>query len=303
VSRPRVLVVFKKSAYQIYVHERGHARVAELLDSGDPAVSTLLRAHEDHEATVEETRRVLREAKVTAVFRRRSDPRSQQQFDLVLTVGGDGTLLSASHMVARGCPVLAINSAPRDSVGYFCAGTRTELAALLDDALSGRLSETRLTRMRVLVDDEIISSRVLNDVLFSHSCPAATTRYAIRLRGHEEVHKSSGVWVGTPAGSTAALRSAGGRVQPITSKRLQFVVREPYAAAARHEELLKGFIAPDEHLDIQSHIRSGHLYIDGPHMKREIEIGSTLRMERSDQSLSLLGFRGRRVAARTLAKG
>jgi NAD+ kinase len=289
-GRPRVLVIYKKSAYQIYVRERDHARVRELLQLGDPAVERLMQAHEDHEATIEATRAALKELGAVALFRRRSDESSLQVADLVVTLGGDGTLLDTSHQVGVDVPVLAINSAPNDSVGHFCAASREDLRAVLADALAGKLRETRLTRMRVAIDDQVVSCRVLNDVLFSHKSPAATTRYAIHIDGQSETHKSSGVWVSTAAGSTAAIRSAGGRKQPIASKRLQYLVRECYAPE-QHTALLRGFIAPGEQLSIQSHIRAGRLFIDGPHDVHAIDIGSTITLDRSPESLLLLGFR------------
>jgi acetyl-CoA acetyltransferase len=43
----------------------------------------------------------------------------------------DGTLLWASHAVGPDVPVIAVNTAPRDSVGFFCAGTRDALGDVL----------------------------------------------------------------------------------------------------------------------------------------------------------------------------
>lgn len=292
--RPRVLVVYKKSAYQIYVSERRHARVAALLRNGSNAVHGLMRAHEEHLRTLDAVRDALGQLGARAVFRYRSDSRSPAGFDLVVTVGGDGTLLWASQIIGANCPVLAINSAPEDSIGYFTAGARDQVPVLLRDALAGKLKVTRLTRMQVDVDGEPVCKRVLNDVLFSHYCPAATTRYSIRLRGRQEEQRSSGVWVATAAGSSAAIHSAGAKVQPISSQRLQFLVREPYALRKRGYRILKGSVGPGEHLEIESHMRAGRLFIDGPHVWRVIEIGSVLRMYRSDEPLSLLGFRARR---------
>lgn len=291
--RPRVLVIYKKSTYQIYVQERRNERVLELLHAGDASVARLEHAHHEHTESLREARRALKELGTRAEFRYRSGPASSRDYDLVLTLGGDGTLLFASQAVGPSCPVIAINTAPEDSVGYFCAGTRAELRTLLEDAIAGRLSETRLTRMQVEVDGEVISRRVLNDALFTHVCPAATTRYTLVLGEAAEEHKSSGVWVATAAGSTAAIRSAGGKRQPITSRRLQFLVREPYASATSVPTITRGFLAPDQRLELRSLIRQGHLYLDGPHLAREIEIGSRLVFARSDEPMTLLGFEGR----------
>jgi NAD+ kinase len=286
----RVLVIYKKSAYQIYVRERRHRRVAALLRARDPAVAGLLRAHHAHLATLDEATKVLRALGARATFRHRSSHRETEAFDLVVTLGGDGTLLWASQSIGADLPVLAVNSAPQDSVGYFCAVQRGELADGLADALAGRLRATRLTRMRVELDRKTCNDRVLNDALFSHSSPAATTRYSIRARGREEEHKSSGVWISTAAGSTAAIRSAGGRVQPIGSTRLQFLVREPYAFGKTPCRLRKGLIAPGERLELQSRMRAGRLYLDGPHIWHPVDIGSWLSFSRSPEPLTLLGF-------------
>jgi NAD+ kinase len=147
--------------------------------------------------------------------------------------------------------------------------------------------------MQVEIDSAVVSNRVLNDALFCHVSPAATTRYAIGVRDQRETQRSSGVWVAAAAGSSAAIRSAGGRLQPIGSKRLQFMVREPYAFAPVAPRLRHGFIEIGECLELQSHIRDGRLYLDGPHIVRTVDIGSTIGFSRSVDTLSLLGFKRR----------
>lgn len=287
-----MLVVYKKSAYEIYVRERNNARVQELLRAGDAAVENLKRAHEDHHQAMEDARGVLQRLGARATFRYRSGPVSMDEFELVVTLGGDGTLLWASHLTGSNTPVLAINTAPRDSVGHFCAGTSADVPDLLAAAFKGELPSVRVSRMRVCLDDDIVSSRVLNDILFSHACPAATTRFGLRIADVEyNTYKSSGLWVGTAAGSTAALLSAGGRVMPIGSKRLQFVVRELYRGGNQAAPPPnRGFIDPGQELAITNHIRAGRLFVDGPHQKRSVDIGSRVAVTLSPEPLTLLGF-------------
>lgn len=287
---PRVLVIYKKSAYQIYIRERRNSRVQQLLSAGDRTALRLLRAHKDHVATMEAARSVLAQLGAKAVFRYRSDPASADEHDLVVTLGGDGTLLWASHNVSQ-VPMLAINTAPRDSVGYYCTAERDNLADVLSDALRGRLRATRLTRMQVALDDEVVSTRVLNDILFCHQCPAATTRYTLTLGRAQEEQKSSGLWVGPGAGSTAAQASAGGSLFSATSKKLQFVVREPYIGSGVTLRMPKGFVSARQVLRVKSGIRAGRLYVDGPHLARVVDIGSVLSLSVSNEPLTLLGFR------------
>jgi NAD+ kinase len=292
---PRVLVIYKKSAYQIYVRERRHALIERLVKAREPSASRLLRAHRDHVRTIDETRAALLDLGARAVFRHRSEKSDVEDCDLVVTLGGDGTLLWASHLVGAQVPVVAINTAPKDSVGYFCAGDRSGLVEILDQALRGKLRETTLSRMRVDIDGKLVTKRVLNDALFCHECPASTSRYGLFLRGFEEEQKSSGVWVGPAAGSTAAQYSAGGRILPVRSRQLQYVIREPYTQGARiRYKHLRGLVRPGERLRIESRMRSGRLFLDGPHDGRGIEMASCIDMSLSDEPLSLLGFRGQR---------
>lgn len=286
--RPRVLVIYKKSAYQIYVRERRHARMRSLLRRREPVVARMLEADREHQETVAQTRLCLRALGADAVFRYRADTAVDRGADLIVTVGGDGTLLWAQHSVGGDCPVLAINSAPGDSVGFFCSAKRESLADALSDALKGKSRATELTRMSIEVDGELVGPRVLNDVLFTHAVPAATTRYTLAHKKARATHKSSGLWVATAAGSTAAIYSAGGKPQPITSQRLQFRVREPYVFDSK-VKLTEGFVGPREALTLESHIRLGRLYFDGPRRVHPVTIGSRIEIARSPEPLTLLG--------------
>src|SRR5690606_9979921 len=180
MSRGRVLVIYKRTTYQRY---RGgqSATIKRLVDDHDETVDNLLDAHQAHLETIERARAVLHELGAEAVVRHRYEPDEDDHWDLVATLGGDGTLLWAAHMVGPDTPMVAINSAPISSVGYFCAGDRDAMRDILEQALDGTLRATKLARMEVALDGELVSTRILNDILFCHSCPAATTRYIIAL--------------------------------------------------------------------------------------------------------------------------
>jgi NAD+ kinase len=254
----------------------------------------ILKTHESQMRTVDEVLRVLRELKVSADVEI-GLMHGEISEDLVISIGGDGTLLLASHRIGAGPRLLGINGAPGSSVGFFCAGHRANAKRVLRLALeqSRALPVVDLTRMQVALDGTLLTSRALNEVLFCHRSPAATTRYALTYeprgkRSATEEQRSSGLWVGPAAGSTAAQRSAGGRVLPLTSTKLQFVVREPYM-----RELLrlpKGLIAEGEALTIESRIATGSLFIDGHETEHAIPLGGVLRLERSPESLCVLGL-------------
>ena len=84
--------------------------------------------------------------------------------DLVVSVGGDGTLLRASHFVRDGM-VIGVNSAPGDSVGRFCTANRENFAERLDAILALKWRPVELARLRVTLDGKTLPELALNDVL------------------------------------------------------------------------------------------------------------------------------------------
>jgi NAD+ kinase len=297
-----VSVVVKRSSYRTYVEDEKSGRVRELLDRDDPTVRRMRRAHEDHESTVEEVTRALGSLGVDTDILLGSWSKIHAAGDLVVTVGGDGTLLAASHQIGPETPILGVNSAPDHSVGFFCAARKGTAESQLRAAISGELSRVSLQRMRVELNGELLHNRVLNEVLCCHACPAATSRYILEVRqgdGNEEheEQKSSGLWIGPAAGSTAAQRSAGGRVLPLTSRRLQYVVREPYVKSGERLTLRVGTVDEEGQIVVRSKMRDARLFLDGHHIVHHASIGDVVSMRRSTEPLTVLGLE-RRGAAR-----
>jgi NAD+ kinase len=290
----RVVVVVKRTAYRLFVEEEQDERITRLLRKNDPTVRRMRKSHEEHEGTIEEVKSALDDLGVDVTWVKRAHaPFAAEGADLLLTVGGDGTLLAASHRVGT-TPILGVNSAPSHSVGFFCGAQKGLVAATLARALDGKLKAVELSRMTVLVNGRAISTRVLNDALFCHQSPAATSRYILTFRDATEEQKSSGFWVGPAAGSTAAQRSAGGEILPLTSKKLQLVAREPYTPEGEDLKLTRVLIDDGEELFMRSKIREARLFIDGPHEQYEIEMGNRLVFRRSSESLTVLGLGARR---------
>jgi NAD+ kinase len=294
-SRRRVAVLSKRTSYGTFVEDGGEPRVADLLRAGDPTVRRMRRSHEDHLETQREVRAALRELGVKADFYAGSRTRIEGSHDLVVTVGGDGTVLAASHQLGPDVPLLGVNSAPESSVGFFCAAYKGTVRETLERAIAGDLPGVTLTRMRVELNDRLLHNRVLNEALFCHASPAATSRYILRLvRGEkieEEEQKSSGLWIGPAAGSTAAQRSAGGGVLPLTSEKIQFVVREPYHGAGDGTQALTvGIVGENERLELWSKMRTAKLFLDGHHDEHDVGIGDRVTMQRSNETLTILGL-------------
>lgn len=286
---PRVVVVIKRTAYETH-REAGNERVLRLIEHEDPTVRRVLGAHREHEDTVAEVERALTRLGAQATFVSGAEtPFSTRGASLVLTVGGDGTLLSASHNVGA-IPILGINSAPSYSVGFFCAAQKENVAKSLARAIEDRMRRVTLARMEVLMNGKAIARRVLNEALFCHATPAATSRYILELDGYTEEHKSSGFWIGPAAGSTAAQHSAGGRILPLTSRSLQLVVREPYTPGGERLRLIRALIHDGSQLVVRSKMDDGRIFLDGPHSVFQVRIGDKIVFRRSPESLTILGL-------------
>lgn len=301
---PRVALLVKRSLYTIFVEEKRDERMQELLLRGDATVARLEEAHAAHQRAADEVRAALAsiDARVTELDRFPEEGVTLEA-DLVVSVGGDGTLLRASH-AAGPTPVLGVNSAPDHSVGFFCAARGATLADALRRAQAGRIARATLTRMEVTIGERVVSSRVLNDALFCHASPAATSRYIIELaaRGEDgfpgetisEEQKSSGFWIGPAAGSTAAQCSAGGKVLPLESEALQLVVREPYTPKGERYRLRHTLVRPGEELVVRSKIRDATLFVDGPDEVHRAGYGDVLRFRKAAVPLVILGLTAKR---------
>ena len=130
--------------------------------------------------------------------------------------------------------------------------------------------------MQVRVRGSVASKRVLNEALFSHVCPAATTRMVLHHRGKASTYKCSGAWIGTGAGSTGAMLAAGAAPFPVTSKKIQAVVREPFKVVSGDE------------VKITSRMAEAFLYLDGPFLQVPVGLGDTLTFSASNEPLTTL---------------
>src|SRR5688572_26676487 len=160
MAGPRVIVVAKRTSYQRFVEEEGDPRASLLVKRRDPTVKSWLPSHADHQRTLDVVVRELSRAGAqTLLLRRAHAAFDTSDAELVIAVGGDGTLLAASHNVDD-VPILGVNSAPNYSIGFFCGATRKDFRERLEQALAGKLRKVTLARMAVSLNGRMRSKRV-----------------------------------------------------------------------------------------------------------------------------------------------
>lgn len=207
--------------------------------------------------------------------------------DLIVSVGGDGTFLKASHAIKSDStvPIVGINSSPQSSFGFYCAALKESWPEMLDDIISGKRRPSLVYRMDVFINSVRYPIPVLNDVLFAGKLSADTVRYNLQFGSTCQSQKSSGIWVSTAAGSTAAMLSAGGKEQDITSRSLQFRVRELFPPSVKNLIPISGGIVSDE-IRIISRMPNSRLFLDGAKLSIPIRFGDQVVLKPSIVPLS-----------------
>jgi NAD+ kinase len=134
--------------------------------------------------------------------------------DLLLVLGGDGTMISAARLVGeRHVPVLGINYG---NLGYLAEFRMEEMFPALEYILAGdyRLEHRQMLAVELFRGEErLMQSRVLNDVVINKSALARIIEIEAHLNGQfVNSFRADGLIVSTPTGSTAYNLSAGGPV-------------------------------------------------------------------------------------------
>jgi NAD+ kinase len=138
--------------------------------------------------------------------------RIANEVDLMLVLGGDGTMIATARMIAdQEVPVIGVNYG---GLGYLAEFRIEELYTGLEAVLSGnyRLDKRVMLEVELRRDDDLLTSnRVLNDVVINKSALARIIEIETYFnRQFVNSFRADGLIVSTPTGSTAYNLSAGG---------------------------------------------------------------------------------------------
>ena len=146
--------------------------------------------------------------------------------DLLIVLGGDGTLLSVARTVGDlGIPILGVNLG---GLGFMTATTLDEMLPSLETMLEGRMViEDRLMLLARVIRNGVAlcEHMALNDMVITKSAMSRIISLAVSVEGqYATAYRADGLIISTPTGSTAYSLSAGG---PILFPQVEAIVLTP----------------------------------------------------------------------------
>lgn len=210
---------------------------------------------------------------------------ASRALDLVIVLGGDGTLLSAARVTAAvDVPLLGVNLG---SLGFLTEVPLPALYPMLEAIVQGRatVEHRSLMQVELLRGDEVRGSHlVFNDAVVNKTALARLNTYDLFIdKAFVSSYRADGMIVATPTGSTAYSLSAGG---PVLMPSVKAFVVTPVAP---HSLTHRPLVAPDS-VEIEIVLRSeqefAYLSLDGQ-PGFDLRDGDRVRCRRSEHEVNL----------------
>jgi len=209
-------------------------------------------------------------------------PFTEIEADVVVVIGGDGTILRTVQQLRYQIPLVGINWG---EVGFLADLDPAEALEFIRHLPAGFSTEKRM-RLSLFRDHRHLGD-ALNETLVVTARPAKMLRFSVIIDGVvAEQFRADGLLISTPTGSTAYAMSAGG---PIVDPRIQgflLVPLAPYMLSSRPH-----VIDSNRRLEIQlESSKPANLVIDG---QQTIDLGSSglLEIRKADESALFIDTR------------
>ena len=256
-----------------------------------------------HDESLESVKNVLNSKSSTI----RVDIRAREQVrradfigrDLVIVLGGDGTLTSISHNIDSNTPVMGVNSHPRNddpdgSFGFYMDCDVETFENDLEAALSGKAIVNRLPRLQATIEttsgNKIKTDPAMNDLLIANTHQYAPSKYHMRRGAIDVKQVSSGLvfstWLGQGAWFNQIARESNlGNVEDSDTHYL--VIARDIDAEITDERYMSW---TSEATVITSDMHRGYVVPDGWD-EYQFNRGASITVDLSGPVLQLLTFR------------
>jgi NAD+ kinase len=226
------------------------------------------------------------DAAVRLGIRGHSKPEIASSAEMIIVLGGDGTMLSVSRLVAeKGIPILGINLG---SMGFITEINRDELYEAVGGMLSGDciFEERLMLTARLYRNGEMVEEyTVLNDVVINKSALARIIDLDAFIHGtYVTTFKADGLIISTPTGSTGYSLAAGG---PIIYPALDSIVLTPICP---HTLTNRPIVLPGDfqvRIILKTQSEDVYLTLDGQ-VGLPLEVNDIIEIEKSEHKTKLV---------------
>ena len=206
--------------------------------------------------------------------------------DLLIVLGGDGTLLSAARLAAhRKVPILAVNLG---GLGFLTTVAQDEIYSILDEIFAGqhRVSERVMVEAEIIRGGDVVRRQIaLNDAVLNKAALARIMDLELRVDGeYVTTYKADGLILSTPTGSSAYSLAAGG---PIVYPTVECFVVTPICP---HTLTNRPLVIPDSasiEVDFKAEDDTVFLTLDGQ-IGIELMRGDHIRVRKAAEKLLLV---------------
>ncbi len=215
---------------------------------------------------------------------------NDQRFDLVVVLGGDGSILQAARQMGMSqSPVLGINCG---RLGFLAALSPDDFLSVWPEVMRGgsEVIDHIMIKVTVFRGGEAVADQLaLNEVAILRGAPYRILDIDLYADGHLATrYRCDGLIIATPVGSTAHNLSAGG---PILRRNLQAIVISPISP---HTLTYRPVVDSAEtvlELTVTEPYDSTSVVVDG-RILSSLHAGDRVRVERADQTFKMLEVPG-----------
>lgn len=220
-----------------------------------------------------------------------------EDYNFIIAIGGDGTVLSASKWIYNDIKLIGINSNPNESVGFLTIGDIEVFKNLLPKIINNQVKFSSVLRLEAEIvrknekGELLLLEKIplaLNDIFFGNEVGHKIMKYDMNIDGDSESIHSSGLIVSTPIGSTAWAKSAGGIVTDTSARVIQIINREVFMLKSKNVIPNPYIVHEDKVIEVIPHNDYGYVVSDSALEMHHIQNGEILRIKASKNDLKLL---------------
>lgn len=209
-------------------------------------------------------------------------------FDLVVSLGGDGTFLKASRYI-EDTPLLGMNRSPKEKEGFYTRANLSTLDERMRQFIQKKHTIIPLVRLQATLGKKQLPL-ALNEYFIGAKTSYHSAKYRMCVGNKKEVQKSSGFLVATPSGSHAWYSSMGGVPIDFAEKKIVYMTREPYCGKTITCNLKQGTCSLRQSIGVTYLLKFGGIVVVDSHECFPIKMNQTVHISASNKRLNWVTF-------------